>query len=102
MRRLKANPDSYLDPSRWLFGQIRHHFPLCQLEGVWLAVSTHVERARQQSRSNVRQQFDDPHLCAALTLTGERCRNRPMRGEIVCATHRYDAPLAGLPIAVGT
>jgi hypothetical protein len=84
VRRLALEPETCANPSRSLFREIRHLFPVDAQIDVWRVVSYHVEAGRILSD---RIQETLKRECQAVTRSGDPCRREPRAGMRYCPSH---------------
>ena len=92
MERLAADRHYFARPTRSLFNEVRHLFPIEAQMRVLRVIERHVMLASEyvdtQARSGVT--FDgSPLCCHATTRKGTACQRVPLPGSKYCPSHKH-------------
>ena len=85
LRRLAEDPDYFAYPERFLFGEVRPLFGICEQLRVRLIIDVELAAAR---RALEPLRALEKRNCAAFTRSGEQCRRDPVEGRY-CPSHRH-------------
>lgn len=89
VRRMMEEPD-FSNPARFLFRELRDHFPLSEQPWVRRIVEQHLEAARDLIAQIPAE--EETRECAAFTRQGSPCRREARPGSHYCPSHRHLEP----------
>jgi hypothetical protein len=92
MERLALDRHYFARPTRTLFNDVRHFFPLTEQLRVYRTCERHMALATQYVEENLRQgvTFDgSPACCHASTRRGSACQRVPLPGAKYCPSHKH-------------
>jgi hypothetical protein len=84
-RRRLANEPDFAHPARFLFEEIRVHFPLAEQLWVRRTVEVHIAVAQQLIAQIPRTE----RPCPSFTRSGTPCQREPAPGSDYCPSHRH-------------
>jgi hypothetical protein len=92
MERLALDRHYFARPSRTLFRDVRHLFPLNQHMRVYHTIERHMALATEYVETQARAgiAFDgSPLSCNASTRKGTPCQRMPLAGSRYCPSHKH-------------
>jgi hypothetical protein len=108
IERLVGDRHYFARPARFLFQDIRSHFPMQSQPRVWRVVDGYVGCAIEVLERMPQNGFDangEPLQCRATTRRGTPCQRMPLHHNGYCPSHQHlaetedDVPVEGEPIA---
>ena len=105
VQRLVGDRHYFARPARYLFQEIRPHFPMQAQPRVWRVVHGYVRCAIEVLERMPQNGFDvngRPMQCRATTRRGTPCQRMPLHHNGYCPSHQHLAETEELDIGAGT
>jgi hypothetical protein len=95
VERLARDRRYFTRPTRSLFDEIRHLFPLAQHTRVYYACERMVELATAHIQAEYQRANEANARCRATTRKGHSCQRTPLPGREYCPSHAHlEEPLS--------
>ena len=104
VQRLVGDRHYFARPARFLFQEIRPHFPMQAQPRVWRVVHGYVACMMQALERMPQNGFDvngEPLQCRATTRRGTPCQRVPLHHNGYCPSHQHLAETEELDIEAG-
>ena len=89
IERLAREPRFFARPSRSLFEEIRHYFPITQQARVFYAIDRTITLARAFIQRELERNSAELARCRATTRKGKPCQRTPLPEREYCPSHSH-------------
>jgi len=89
VERLARDPRYFARPTRSLFEEIRHLFPITCQARVFYAIDRTLGLAREFIREEMERNSEANLQCRATTRKGKPCQRTPLPGREYCPSHSH-------------